>query len=100
MASVTEIQEGISNLRRMQALVGKKGSRLHEETAAKNADRLRVLLLGPCRDCISLKVEFETIPAHGRGTVLRCKLGHSPLNLAQNTPIGEKMMCDSFSLSR
>lgn len=70
-------------------------SRIHDETALENVNRLRALD-GLCGECTSLKLQFD----HNQGKDLvgvGCNKGYSPVVLYDNTLPGEQASCDGYA---
>jgi len=95
MSKEAQIESGIEAVKTLLRRHGKKGHRIHMEAAEDNMNRLRALE-GICGKCKNINVEI--IPRDGKKTAtIRCKKGHSPLNLYYDTPLGETPNCQDYT---
>jgi len=81
-------------LHRLQGRYSKPHSRIHDDAALDNVNRLRALE-GLCGECDSLKLGLPHRDGKDR-VVLGCSKGHSPLALYENTLFGEEAFCDGY----
>lgn len=90
-----ELKEGITILRNLQLLIGKRGSRVHKDSALEVIHRLRAIDGGICGNCTNL--ELVLMPDKGKGKVrLNCARGYSPTNLYRYTDLGQTPNCPAF----
>lgn len=82
-------------LHRLQGRYSKPHSRIHDDAALDNANKLRALE-GLCGGCTNLKLKF--VHRDGKDRVfLGSRPGYSPLTLYENTPIGEEAFCNGYA---
>ena len=90
-------REAIDALRGILSTRGTRHSRIHDDTADENLARLRALEpRGLCGQCEHLKIKMFINDGRKR-VQLRCNAEESPLELYQDTPMGEVPVCPKFS---
>lgn len=90
-----ELQQATHVLRKDMGGVGKRHSRIHDDTAGDNVQRLRAIG-GVCGSCENLKIEFTHQDGRER-VALKCLEGFSPLGLHRETEFGEEATCSGLS---
>ncbi|MFH1863575.1 MAG: hypothetical protein ABIJ85_01505 [bacterium] len=85
-------------LHRLQGRYSKPHSRIHDDAALDNVNRLRALE-GLCGECDSLKLGFPHRDGKDR-VALGCSKGYSPSALYENTPLGEQASCNGHAKKR
>ncbi len=89
------LRQATSILRKDLGRIGKRGSRIHDNTAEDNVHRLRTIEGGICRSCVNLHIKF--FHKDGKERIdLRCHRGFSPLELYRGTKFGKEAHCDGF----
>lgn len=89
------VREAILLLISNQREIGKRHSRVHNNTGEDNAQRLRAINGGICGCCVNLRIDFVRSGDKDR-VMLKCKEGLSPLDLYRNTDLGKKAYCPKF----
>ena len=79
---------------RLLRCYSKPHSRIHDDAALDNVNRLRALE-GLCGECANLKIGFARRDGKDR-VALGCSKGFSPSALYGNTPPGEKASCVGY----
>jgi len=82
-------------LHRLLGRYSKPHSRIHDDAALDNVNRLRALE-GLCGECANLKIGFARRDGKDR-VALGCSKGCSPSALYGNTPLGEQASCDGHA---
>lgn len=82
-------------VRQLFGRYGKPHQRIHKDAAMDNVNRMRALE-GLCGHCANLKLRFGR--RDGKEIVtLGCAKGQFPLEIYENTPIGDEAFCHQFS---
>jgi hypothetical protein len=90
----TEREEALKVLRYLQLKKGCRGARIHHETMDRRANAIRCLL-GLCGSCNYLRIRI-VCPHYGQDVSLSCTMNLNPIELSENTPLGNEFICDKF----
>ena len=95
MESEQQVSRAKGVLHHYLGLYWKRGSRIHDQAAEENAQRLRALE-DLCGQCTNLELKFRRMD--GKSVVkLRCNKGYDPLELYEKTPLGKPASCPGFT---
>ena len=90
------LDEAVRILKQDLRKIGKRNSRIHDNTVENSVQRLRAIETGICRNCTHFMVEAFHRDSRER-VRLRCSEGFSPLELYRKTDFGEEAKCPGFS---